>query len=482
MSEIHLHSPDPDDEGVTRSLPHAVGPEKSVLSSILQEPIEFLPLAVEMGITEAHFYLPAHNILFGELCRIHDAGGQIELVSLVQQLIDRGQIDRVGGPATVTDLYTYAPSPGHFRAHVGFLKEKCLARGIIAACNGGIAGVYDSPEDVKLHLDTLETCLTALHEGERAGGIVSVREALRMVTQDLEDRIHDQPEVRGIFTGFSELDRMTGGLKPGDQFVIGARPSMGKTSFMMNIVEHIALDLKVATTVFSCEMSTFQVTQRLAYSRAKYAMSQLRLGIKPSKGDLNRIRRAFEEIHEAPLWIDDTSALTISELRAKARRLHREGKLQVMAIDYLQLMRSTSRQAQGSREREISEISAGLKSIAKDLGVPVIVLAQLNRDSEKRTSGKHRGLPRMSDLRESGSIEQDADYIGFLHRSDYFEEDKDERPEMAGDARLILAKNRNGSTGDIPLTWIAELMRFESGPPARQQEPEPEMFGNRYGK
>jgi replicative DNA helicase len=483
VTDINLHSPPPAEEDVTRPLPHAVGPEKSVLSSILQEPLAFLPLAIEMGVTESHFYLPAHSCLFAELQRLSEIGEEIEFVSLIQKLLDRGKLDRVGGPATITDLYTYATNPAQFRRHVGFLKDKWAGRCIIQNCNAAIAAVYDSPEEVKQTLDALETNLTAIHHGERAGGIVSAREGVRSVVRELEDLLNDKPQVRGIMTGFSELDRMTGGLKPSEQMVIAARPSMGKTSLMMNIVEHIAVDTAVPTTVFSCEMSTHQVMQRLAYARAKIPFAKLREGWKPNKGDLQRIQRAMAEIADAPLWIDDTSAILISEMRAKCRRLHKEGKLQCMAVDYLQLMRSNSKQATGSREREISEISAGLKAIAKDLGIPVIILAQLNRDSEKRTAsgGKEKGVPRMSDLRESGSIEQDADYIGLLHRSDYFAETKDEREEMVGRSRLILAKNRNGSTGDIPLTWVAPLMRFENGEPAREQEPQPEMFGNRYG-
>jgi replicative DNA helicase len=257
---------------------------------------------------------------------------------------------------------------------------------------------------------------------------------------------------------------MCGGLKPGEMFIIAARPSMGKTSFMMNIVEHICIDQQKPSMVFSCEMTTTQIVQRLLFSRARYRLSDLSKGITPSKKDLLNIRRASEEITNAKLFIDDTAGITINDLRAKARRKKRDEDIQLIAVDYLQLMRSLSKQAANSREREIAEISSGLKALAKELSIPVIVLAQLNRGPEGRTGGK----PRMSDLRESGSIEQDADLVGLLYRSAYYANDNEERKEEEGVADLNLAKNRNGETGDIPLTFVAPLMRFESGHPAQE--------------
>jgi replicative DNA helicase len=240
-------------------------------------------------------------------------------------------------------------------------------------------------------------------------------------------------------------------------FIIAARPSMGKTSFVMNLIEHICLDQKLPSMVFSCEMTSSQIVQRLLFARARYAITNLRDGIKPQKDDLKRIKRVAAEISESKLFIDDTASISISELRAKARRKKKEEDIQVIAVDYLQLMRSTSKQAQNSREREIAEISAGLKALAKELSIPIIVLAQLNRGPENRG-----GTPRMSDLRESGSIEQDADMVGLLFRSAYYADDQDERDEKDGEAEINMAKNRNGPTGSIPLTFIKELMRFET--------------------
>jgi len=219
--------------------------------------------------------------------------------------------------------------------------------------------------------------------------------------------------------------------------------------------------------VFSCEMSAFQIVQRLVFSRARFAASQLNRGYTPSKGDLQRIQRAAMEVAAAKMFIDDTPGITINEVRAKARRKKRDEDIQLIAIDYLQLMKSRTKQAENSREREIAEISAGIKGLAKELGIPIVILAQLNRGPESRT-GKSLGVPRMSDLRESGSIEQDADMVGLLYRTAYYAEDADEKAAEEGKAELVLAKNRNGETGHIPLTFIADLMRFENGRPAEE--------------
>lgn len=231
----------------------------------------------------------------------------------------------------------------------------------------------------------------------------------------------------------------------------------------MNLVEHFCLDLNLPAMVFSLEMGAFQLVERLLYARARFDKSKVMRGFEPVKSDFLNIKRASEEIKDCKLFIDDTPGITINELRAKARRKKKEEDIQVIAIDYLQLMRSNSKQAQNSREREVAEISAGLKGLAKELNIPIIVLAQLNRGPESRVgSSGGGGKPRMSDLRESGSIEQDADLVGLLYRSAYYADNQEDRDEEDGKAELVIAKNRNGPTGEVPLTFIKEIMRFES--------------------
>ena len=456
-------------DDVTRALPHALGPEKSLLSSMLQDPQEYIGVAVEERLTAEHFYMPGHATLFAFLIELFEAGHEIELVSLVQRLLDRGLLDRVGGPAALTDLYTYAPSPGHFRHHLQLVKDKFVLRSIIQNSNEAIAAAYDAPDEAATLLDTVEAKILAIREGSETNKTLTIKSLVEEVSEQFQALLAGEQGTQGLASGFEELDRMSGGLKPGEMFVIAARPSMGKTSLMMNIVEHICLDHSKPSMVFSCEMSAFQLVQRLMFSRAKFAMSQLSRGYTPNKGDLQRIQRAAMETAAAKLFIDDTPGITINELRAKARRKKRDEDIQLIAIDYLQLMKSRTRQAENSREREIAEISAGIKGLAKELKIPIVILAQLNRGPESRT-GKSLGVPRMSDLRESGAIEQDADLVGLLYRTAYYAETPEEKETEAGKAELVLAKNRNGATGHIPLTFIADLMRFESGPPAQDGE------------
>lgn len=453
-------------DNVLMTLPHAVGPEKSLLSSMLQEPQEFIGRAIEEKITADHFYLPAHSTLFGFLIDSFEKNQEVELVSFIQRLNDSGKLAAIGGTAIISDLYTYAPSPGQFGNHLKFVQEKYKLRAIISACNEAIADAYDNPESASDLIDALESKMLCVREDsstfhtlKRAG------DELRHIIDELTAIVNNEPyEGMGLATGYAEIDSMSGGLRPGEMFVVAARPSVGKTSFMMNIVEHVAVDLGKMTMVFSCEMPRLQVVNRLAYSRSKISLASLKHGQKPTRGDLLRMQRAAIEIKGSPLWIDDRAGMTIQEIRAKARRMHRKSPLALIAIDYLQLVHSRSKQAGNSREREIGEVSAGIKELAKELNVPVLVLAQLNRDAEKRT-GAAKGVPRLSDLRESGTIEQDADVVGLLHRAAYSADSEAEALEKAGIAELHIAKNRNGATGRCPLTFIENLMRFETGKP-----------------
>lgn len=458
-------------------LPHALGPEKSILSSCLQDPAEWLAVAIAERLRASHFHVPAHGIIFETLVGIHEAGGEIELVSLVQTFLDRGLLDRIGGPSALTDLYTYAPSPGSFRHHLATVRKKFTLRRLITAGNDMIAGAYENPEEADEQLDQAEARILAIRETGQAVREVSLSSVVSDVADEIHRTMRGEEGQAGVPTGFDGLDRLAGGgLKPGEMFVIAARPSMGKTALMMNIIEAAAIDRGEAAAAFSLEMSAHALVRRMVLSRGRIDSSAIQPGTMADKGTLQRIQRAALEIDRAPLFIDDTSSLSITELRAKARRRHRSHPLRLLAIDYLQLMRSTSRQAQGSREREIAEISAGLKALAKELGIPVIVLAQLNRGPESR-SGKNVGRPRLSDLRESGAIEQDADLVGLLYRPAYYAESDDEKEASAGYAELILAKNRNGATGTAPLTFIEPLARFENGAPERRPTSEPKTRG-----
>jgi replicative DNA helicase len=454
-------------DDVTRALPHAVGPEKSLLSTMLQDPQEYIGLAIEERLTAAHFYLPNHLTLFGFLTELFEAGHQVELVSLVQRLLDRGLLEKCGGPGYLTELYTYAPSPGHFCHHLQHVKDKFILRSIIRSSNEAVAMAYEAPDEVPELLDSVEQSILAIRESAEVAQAATLKQTVEEVMRNFQMLLSKEKVSLGISTGFEVLDQKSGGLKAGEMFVVAARPSMGKTSFMMNIVENICLDQGKPCMVFSCEMSSTQLVQRLLFARAKFAASKLTRGYTPIKQELERVRNASVQIVNSKLFIDDTAGISINELRAKARRKKRDEDIQFIAIDYLQLLKSRTKQAENSREREIAEISGGIKALAKELNIPILILAQLNRGPEGRT-GKSLGIPRMSDLRESGAIEQDADLVGLLYRSKYYAENDEDRAALEGKAELVLAKNRNGETGGIPLTFVEELMRFETGPPAEE--------------
>ena len=266
--------------------------------------------------------------------------------------------------------------------------------------------------------------------------------------------------ITGLPTGFTEIDRMTSGLHGAEMIVIAARPSMGKTAFAMNIAEHVAINAKHPVAIFSLEMSSQQLVQRLLCSRARVNLQKIRDGFL-SERDFPNLTNAASKLADSEIYIDDTSGLSILELRAKARRLKQKHNIELIVIDYLQLLRSPSKRAQDNRQIEIAEISSGIKALAKELNIPIIVLAQLNRNPEARAGGK----PRLSDLRESGSIEQDADLVGLLVRSEYYAEDEEAKEETRGEAELIIAKQRNGPVGEVKLTFLKEFTRFEDRAP-----------------
>ncbi|CAN5118980.1 hypothetical protein BH23VER1_BH23VER1_19390 [soil metagenome] len=351
--------------------------------------------------------------------------------------------------------------------YIDIVNAKWTLRRIIVSCTECVTRAYDDQENIGPLLDEVEQRILAIRENEE--GSKAIRSMKEQVFEAIEaiEKMYENPEsVTGLSTGFADFDEMTNGMHGGEMLIIAARPSMGKTSFAMNIVEHVALDLHKAVAVFSLEMSSQQLVQRLLCSRAEIEMQKLRGGFLSQKRDFPRLMQAADQLAKAPIYIDDTPGLSILELRAKARRMKKMGDIQLIAVDYLQLLRSTSRRAQDNRQLEIAEISSGLKALSKELNIPIIVLAQLNRNPEQRGGGK----PRLSDLRESGSIEQDADLVGLLTRSAYYADDADDREEKEGEAELIIAKQRNGPTGEIALSFLDKFMRFRDRAKEHREE------------
>jgi len=440
-----------------RPLPASIDAEKGVLSSILLSPRETLITAVEKGITAEHFHHPAHGTIFTALEELSKANSPIDLITVTQALSDRNQLDQIGGASILVDLQTFLPTATNADYYIDIIREKHLLRRMIAVCTASAARCYEEQGDVKALIDDVEKQVFTVAEDRVRGDLPEIKDHVNAALDAIELLYKNRGQVTGVPTGYKQLDNMTNGLHPSEMIVIAARPSMGKTALAMNIAEHVAVDKQIPVAVFSLEMSSQQLATRLLCSRARVNLHHIRNGIMP-KNAQQELFKAVTEYSASKMVIDDTAGLSINELRAKSRRLMDKHGLGLIVIDYLQLLKSPSKRGQENRQIEIAEISNGIKALAKELTIPIIVLAQLNRKSEDRGDGK----PRISDLRESGSIEQDADVVGLLYRSAYYAKDDEEKSEKGGEAELIIAKQRNGPTGEVPLTFLSEFTRFES--------------------
>ncbi|HZR79254.1 MAG TPA: replicative DNA helicase [Chthoniobacterales bacterium] len=453
--KVFPSSPTGSAQDIHRTPPHSVEAEQGVLGSMLISPRDAIAEVVEK-ITAEYFYVPAHQTIFDALVELWNAGAGIDLITFTQVLRDKNLLESVGGASAVTTLYTFVPTAANVGYYLEIVRDKYILRSIIAAATESVRRAYEEQDEVSNLLDEVEQKIFAVGEDRFKGQMLSMKDQVMEAIESIEKLYERKGGITGISTGFVEFDRMTSGMHPSEMIVIAARPSMGKTAFAMNIAEHVAINEKMSVGVFSLEMSSQQLVQRLLCSRARVNLQKVRDGFLGER-DFPSLTAAASKLAEAKIFIDDTASLTILELRAKARRLKAQQDVQLLIIDYLQLLRSTSRRAQDNRQLEISEISAGLKGLAKELKIPVIVVAQLNRQPEQRSGGK----PRLSDLRESGSIEQDADLVGLLVRPEMYEEDEEARQEKSGEAELIIAKQRNGPVGEIPLTFLKEFTRFE---------------------
>jgi len=451
---------------IHRTLPQSLDAEKGLLGSILLSGNVLDDTIAQ--ITGDHFHLPSHQKIFELLVEMRNAGRPIDLISVTQLLEDRKQLDEVGGASVVTDLLTFVPTAANADYYREILREKYLLRKVITVCTEYAARSYEEQGDVKTLLDEVEANVLNIGDERFKSAMPTMKEMVNEAITSIEQLVKNKGGITGLSTGFRALDNMTSGLHAGEMFVIAARPSMGKTALAMNIAEHVALDADKPVAVFSLEMSSQQLVQRLLCSRARVDSKKLRDGF-IGKQELGSIGSAAGLLSKAKIFVDDTPGLSILELRAKARRLKNREGIELVVIDYLQLLRSPSRRAQDNRQIEIMEISSGVKALAKELKIPVIVLAQLNRNPESRT-GDSKGRPRLSDLRESGSIEQDADVVGLLVREKYYAEDEEARKEAEGKATLIIAKQRNGPTGDVALTFLEDYTRFEERAEERRED------------
>ena len=443
---------------IHRTLPHSLEAEQGVLGSMLIAPTDVIGLCVE-SIDEHHFYQPTHRTIYLTLVEFWNDGRPADFITLTQILRDRKLLDAVGGAAYVTHLFNFVPTAANAAYYLEIVRDKYILREIIGTCTDYAGRAYDELGEVNTLLDEVEQRVLAIGADRFKEEMPTMKDQVMEAIETIEKLYERKGTITGLETGFKNFDAMTMGLHPAEMVVIAARPSMGKTAFAMNIAEHVAVVGKHPVAIFSLEMSSQQLVQRLLGSRARVNLSKLRDGFL-SERDFPSLMNAAGKLAESQIYIDDTPGLSILELRAKARRFKKMHDIKLIVIDYLQLLRSTSRRAQDNRQLEVAEISAGIKALAKELSIPIIVLAQLNRNPENR-AGDSKGRPRLGDLRESGSIEQDADLVGLLVRKKYYEDDEEAREEAGGEAELIIAKQRNGPTGDVKLTFLEQYTRFE---------------------
>jgi replicative DNA helicase len=441
--------------------PHDEGAERGVLSCLLMAPqdvahecLSMLPMGAKA------FYLLKHQALYETLLAMSDACEPIDTITVVSKLRDGGKLVEVGGIAFVSELATEFMSAANVMSYLKIVKQKCIRRMLMSAC---VAVARMAQEDAGIPdeelLDKVEKTIFAVSQ-ERSSAVAPqcaelVRQTITKIEQYWTDSQNGGNGIIGLPTGFKDYDRKTRGMKGGEMIVFAGRPGTGKTSFAMCVAEHVAVDQNTPVGVFSLEMSSESLMLRLVCSRARINLTGVLDG-KLVNRDFPRMTRAGAEIRKAPLHIDDTSGLTILELRAKARRMASLFGIKLFVIDYLQLLHSSSKRAD-NRQQEIADISSGCKELAKELDVPVVVLSQLNREMEREKNRK----PRMSDLRESGAIEQDADVIGMLYQANP-ESDAAEDDQAAVQVNMNIAKQRSGPIGDVEFTFLKGFTRFES--------------------
>jgi len=436
--------------------------EMAVLGAMMIEK-EAVPKAMEL-LTPESFYIPAHRVIFNAMVSLFNSQVPIDTVTLYEELKKSEKLEESGGAVYLSKLSQNIPSAANIEYHAKIVVEKQILRSLINTSHQIAKSAYEGIEDAFDILDEAETKIFEITEEHLKQSYQGMDRAVRDALEYIE-ALHSKTNQRfAVPTGFFELDNMLGGFQKSDLIIIAARPSVGKTAFALSLARNAAVDHKVPVAIFSLEMATIQLVIRLLCAEGRLNAHLVRTGKLPSEEGIKLSKNAHKLI-EAPLYIDDTPAQTILEIRAKARRLKTEKNIGMIIIDYLQLMQGPSNSE--SREREISNISRSLKALAKELNIPIIALAQLNRSVEARTDK----TPQLSDLRESGSIEQDADVVIFLSRPEVhgMKMDKDGN-SMEGVAEIIIGKQRNGPTGEVRLRFIKEYARFENAEQFRQIE------------
>jgi replicative DNA helicase len=436
-----------------RTLPHNLEAERSVLGAILLHNDAF-NLAAEM-IDSRDFFRDAHRRIFDKMVALAERGDAIDLVTLKEELSRAGEIEEVGGPAYIAALVDGVPRSTNVEHYARIIKEKATLRNLIYSANKILSNAYEAEEEAEVILDQAEHAIFAIADHNVRDGFVSLRDLAQASLETIE-KLHAKKElITGVPTGFTDLDEMTSGLQASDLVIIAARPSMGKTSLALNIAQHVGTRTDMTVGMFSLEMSKEQLFLRMLTAEARIDAHRLRRGFLGER-DWGRLSQSLGTLSEAKIFIDDTPSIGLLEMRAKCRRLAAEHGLNLVMVDYIQLMQGRGRFE--NRTLELASISRSLKGLAKELGVPIVVLSQLSRAPEARSD--HR--PQLSDLRESGALEQDADVVLFIYRDDVYADKNAPPTDAEGIAEVIVGKQRNGPTGVVKLAFIREFTRFEN--------------------
>ncbi|OGB99265.1 MAG: replicative DNA helicase [candidate division NC10 bacterium RIFCSPLOWO2_12_FULL_66_18] len=446
--------------------PQNLEAEISILGAVLQDPAALLK-AMEV-LRAADFYKEAHRKIFSACIDLFERNEPVDLVTLANELMRRKQLEEVGGASALSSLVDAVPTAANIAYHARIVKDKALLYALIQKATAVVSRAYADKDDVDEVLDWAEQQIFEISQDKISRSFVPVKSVLKGTFQLIEKLYDRKSHVTGVPTGFKKFDEMTAGLQPSELIVVAGRPSMGKTSFCLNVAQHAAIHEQTPVAIFSLEMSKEQLVQRMLCSVASVDSHKLRTGYL-SDADWPKLTTGAGRLSEAPIFIDDTPGISLLEMRAKARRLMAEQQLGLVIIDYLQLISGRGRAE--SRQQEISEISRSLKAMAKDLNVPVVALSQLSRAVEARQPPR----PLLSDLRESGAIEQDADVVIFLYRPAFYRTRKDEELEEPEDntTEVIIGKQRNGPTGTVHLAFLREYTRFEDQEREREFPGEP---------
>ena len=446
-----------------RMPPQAVEVEQAVLGAMMLEQ-RAIVRAIEI-LDESCFYHAPHSRIFAAMSTLFEQGTAVDQLTLTEELKRRGQLDDVGGVVYLAKLGAEVATTANIDFHARIVLEKALSRKLIETASGVIERAYAADEDVQTLLDNAEQQLFSLSENQIGDGFEPLEQVMGETFDHLE-RIHAKAgAVWGVETGFPDLNEQTSGFHKGDLIILAARPSVGKTALALTLARNAAVEFGVGVAIFSLEMSKMQLTQRLLSIETKVDLHKLRTGMLNDE-DWMHLTRNIDRLAQAPIFIDDTPGISVLEARAKARRLQREYGVGMVIIDYLQLMSGHIRTQ--SREQEISHISRGLKAMAKELDVPVLALSQLSRAVESRTDRR----PQLSDLRESGSLEQDADVVMFIYRPEMYDLKSPDGESLEGLAQIIIGKQRNGPVGSVDLMWNKESATYEAMAPGWRAEPE----------